>query len=345
MVVGKYCFLILLIAGLAASEFYIVNAPSTMSFAPSNEKPVLRQELPGIINFLLGLPSQYLHRVETWPGLESFDVFNPPKVNVLISLYVPSGSSFVPEEFKIKYATTGEESAISPVNELNTALSSRGVNPKSYELKNMFSDLSGGVDMQKIKKRLAQDDSVLASLPAEAQDLSSDDETRRMLGEIQMVNDVASKMDVHKTVQSVHILLTSLQGIAHKYGSTSPQVMTGINLFKHIVQQLNAVLEKKFKDQVIFEVDVISSMPPAADYLVRKKRATPKLSSDQSINVTTLNLATPSDTNYAVVFSIVLWLMIAFFLAVLVVAYSMWYMDPGKDNIVYKVTSQRMKSD
>lgn len=65
----------------------------------------------------------------------------------------------------------------------------------------------------------------------------------------------------------------------------------------------------------------------------------------EDINVTTINLATPSTENYAVIFNIVLWLMIGFFLAVLAGSYSIAFMDPGKDNIIYRATTQRMKSD
>ena len=78
---------------------------------------------------------------------------------------------------------------------------------------------------------------------------------------------------------------------------------------------------------------------------VRHKREATTPTTSQEVNKTALNMATPSSANYAVIFNIVLWVMIAFFLAVLVATYSMWVMDPGKDNIVYRVTSQRMKSD
>ena len=37
--------------------------------------------------------------------------------------------------------------------------------------------------------------------------------------------------------------------------------------------------------------------------------------------------------------------MIILVLTVYAVAVVMWYMDPGRDSVIYRVTSQRMKSE
>lgn len=57
------------------------------------------------------------------------------------------------------------------------------------------------------------------------------------------------------------------------------------------------------------------------------------------------NLAYKYNFEYAVVFNIVLWLMIALALAVIAVAYNLWNMDPGYDSIIYRMTNQKIRMD
>ncbi|MEQ2211474.1 hypothetical protein XENOCAPTIV_002721, partial [Xenoophorus captivus] len=57
------------------------------------------------------------------------------------------------------------------------------------------------------------------------------------------------------------------------------------------------------------------------------------------------NLAYKYNFQYAVIFNIVLWLMIALALAVIVVSYNLWNMDPGYDSIIYRMTNQKIRMD
>lgn len=57
------------------------------------------------------------------------------------------------------------------------------------------------------------------------------------------------------------------------------------------------------------------------------------------------NLAYKYNFQYAVVFNIVLWLMIALALAVIAIAYNLWNMDPGYDSIIYRMTNQKIRMD
>ena len=57
------------------------------------------------------------------------------------------------------------------------------------------------------------------------------------------------------------------------------------------------------------------------------------------------NLATKYTEDYPVIFNIWLWLVIIIALALYIVCLIMWYMDPGSDSIIYRMTSQRIKAD
>lgn len=57
------------------------------------------------------------------------------------------------------------------------------------------------------------------------------------------------------------------------------------------------------------------------------------------------NLAYKYNDEYAVVFNIVLWLMIALAIAVIAISYNLWNMDPGYDSIIYRMTNQKIRMD
>ena len=57
------------------------------------------------------------------------------------------------------------------------------------------------------------------------------------------------------------------------------------------------------------------------------------------------NLAQPVDPNYAVIVNIILWMSLLIGVSVLAISIGIWNMDPGRDSIIYRMTSQRMKKD
>ncbi|XP_026120425.1 renin receptor-like [Carassius auratus] len=75
--------------------------------------------------------------------------------------------------------------------------------------------------------------------------------------------------------------------------------------------------------------------------LTRKSRSILQISNQGSL----YNLAYKYNYDYAVVFNIVLWLMIVLALAVIVISYNLWNMDPGYDSIIYRMTNQKIRLD
>ncbi|XP_059610349.1 ATPase H(+)-transporting accessory protein 2 [Phlebotomus argentipes] len=78
------------------------------------------------------------------------------------------------------------------------------------------------------------------------------------------------------------------------------------------------------------------------DDLSRAKRATPELRQEIP---TDLNLAKSYSSNYPVIFNIILWFGVVLFFTLLAICYAIADMDPGRDSIIYRMTSTRMKKD
>lgn len=341
----------------ALANFYFATAPGQMKFSPptSDEAPIKRSEIPNIIDFVMMLPSRYQSHTETWQGMEKVDIFNPPQANLLITLHVPIGHNFHLSRYVRRYETDNSAAGTSPVLELNRAIAEEYGGPgnvKMIMLQNQFGDASGSIDTEKIRERIDEDDSVLSILPARSSEYldESIEPDVYFFGELQMLLDSLKAMepsDKYNIRQSLHVVLMSIDHLVQVYGKDSSQVREALALLEYYIPHYIESASAKFHGQLLCEVDVIEDAPEFSEYLVRHSRSL--LQEDAGVsdkpNATTLNLAEPVSEDFAVVFNIVLWLMVGFFLAVFAAAYLLWFMDPGKDNIIYRVTSQRIKSD
>ncbi|XP_065056695.1 uncharacterized protein LOC135684920 [Rhopilema esculentum] len=75
--------------------------------------------------------------------------------------------------------------------------------------------------------------------------------------------------------------------------------------------------------------------------LTRRSLLAKMVSGDQN----TIQLASLYNKNFPVIFNLWFWLMVVLFLSVYAISLVMWYMDPGRDSIIYRMTSQRVKND
>lgn len=79
----------------------------------------------------------------------------------------------------------------------------------------------------------------------------------------------------------------------------------------------------------------------------RARRAAPAaagLKAEQP-DLSKANVGAEYSEDYPIIFNIWLWLLVVLVLSIYVVCLVMWYMDPGRDSIIYRMTSQRIKTD
>uniref|UniRef100_A0A2S2NRY8 Renin receptor n=1 Tax=Schizaphis graminum TaxID=13262 RepID=A0A2S2NRY8_SCHGA len=58
-----------------------------------------------------------------------------------------------------------------------------------------------------------------------------------------------------------------------------------------------------------------------------------------------LNVAEPISNDFPVIFNLILWFVVIFVFSLLAIALSIAQMDPGRDSIIYRMTSNRMKKE
>lgn len=58
-----------------------------------------------------------------------------------------------------------------------------------------------------------------------------------------------------------------------------------------------------------------------------------------------LNVAEPISNDFPIIFNLILWFVVIFVFSLLAIALSIAQMDPGRDSIIYRMTSNRMKKE
>ncbi|XP_022220794.1 ATPase H(+)-transporting accessory protein 2 [Drosophila obscura] len=147
--------------------------------------------------------------------------------------------------------------------------------------------------------------------------------------------DVAAKnlADMQKPA-NVLILRVSVDGIAKAHGEKSVALDEANKLLSASISRLLAASQKS-SDSVLFVQTTDKDTGVA-----RTKRDT--LGADST---NPFNLATYYSSDYPVIFNIILWFMVVFALSLLAICYAIASMDPGRDSIIYRMTSTRIKKD
>ncbi|KAM8753008.1 renin receptor isoform 3-T3 [Rhynchonycteris naso] len=258
-----------------------------------------------------------------WPGLAVGNLFHRPQATVMLmvkgvdKLALPPGSV-------ISYPL---ENRVYMVGKANSA----------------FEDLS--VTLRQLRNRLFQENSVLNSLPLNS--LSRNSEVDLLfLSELQVLHDISSLLSRHKHLARDHspdlysLELAGLDEIGKHYGEDSEQFRDASKILVDAVQKFADDMYGLYGGNAVVELVTVRSFDTS---LVRKTRTI--LEAKQEKNPTPYNLAYKYNFEYSVVFNMVLWIMITLALAVIVISYNLWNMDPGYDSIIYRMTNQKIRMD
>lgn len=81
------------------------------------------------------------------------------------------------------------------------------------------------------------------------------------------------------------------------------------------------------------------------DASVRHVRSLQSTDTNSNDTAPIKNVVSPLPEDYPVVVNLTFWVVVVFALATLASSYGIWYMNPGWDSVIYRMTSQRLKSD
>uniref|UniRef100_A0A6I8P613 Renin receptor n=1 Tax=Ornithorhynchus anatinus TaxID=9258 RepID=A0A6I8P613_ORNAN len=308
-----------LVSGVFGDEFSVLRSPQSVVFRDGNW-PIPGERIADVAALSMGFS---VEEDLSWPGLAVGDLFHRPRATVLVT--VKGVDKLALPKDGISYPL---ENRVYMVGKANS----------------VFEDLS--VTLRQLRNRLFQDNSILSSLPLNS--LSRNNEVDLLfLSELQVLRDISSLLSRHKHLAKDHspdlysLELAGLDEIGKHYGEDSQQFKDASQILADFLQKFADEMSSLYGGNAVVEVVTVKTFDTP---LVRKTRSI--LQAKQMANPgSPYNLAYRYNINYAVVFNIILWIMLGLALAVVVISYNLWNMDPGYDSIIYRMTNQKIRMD
>lgn len=131
------------------------------------------------------------------------------------------------------------------------------------------------------------------------------------------------------------IVMRSLHSVMDLHGRDSEAAKEAKTIVKNVIHAHKKAFVQAYKGRVI-----VAAM--CSD--VSHTRRTRSLMAEADVQLD-LNLAPEYSQDYPVIFNIILWFGVAFVFSLLAISLFIADMDPGRDSIIYRMTSTRMKKD
>jgi len=130
--------------------------------------------------------------------------------------------------------------------------------------------------------------------------------------------------------------VSALHAVSDLHGENSTAVKEAKQLLVEAVERLNAAFNRMYSGRVL--VNVITS---DASHTRRVRRD----ATDPAEDFDSYNLAKSYSADYPIIFNIILWFGVIMVFSLLAITLFIGNMDPGRDSIIYRMTSTRMKKD
>ncbi|XP_012284064.1 renin receptor isoform X2 [Orussus abietinus] len=208
----------------------------------------------------------------------------------------------------------------------------------------------------------------------------NNEEDRKFLEEVQLLHAIAKKVPSAIHVDSkpdvYWLVVSGLRPVLDLHGKDSPAVKEALSLLNNGLNDVCKAFMEVYDYKVLiaaFTNDASQVRHTRSVILERQIRDTTNSSSepvsddnDKNIGTTSepevpketehnktrklikvedLNLAKQYSPDYPIIFNILLWFGVAFFFSLLAICIAIASMDPGRDSIIYRMTSNRMKKD
>ncbi|NXN82390.1 RENR protein, partial [Bombycilla garrulus] len=334
--------------GVCGGEFSILRSPQSVVFR-DGRWPIPGERIPDVAALTMGFS---VEEDLPWPGLAVGDLFHRPQATVLVTVKgvdkLPVEGLSYPIENAVPFSLDSVANAIHSLfsEETPVVLQLAPSEERVYmvgKANAAFEDLS--VTLRQLRSRLFGDSSILSSLPLSS--LSRNNEVDLLfLSELQVLHDIASLLSRHKHLARDHspdlyfLELSGLEEVGKRYGEDSQQFKDASQILVDSLQKFADEMFNLYGGNAVVEVVAVKEFNSP---LSRKTRSI--LQASQSKTENPYNLAYPYNYNYSVIFNIILWMMIGLALAVIVISYNLWNMDPGYDSIIYRMTNQKIRMD
>jgi len=277
--------------------------------------------LAATLGFSVSHPSE-------WKGLYINDPFSP--ATGVVAVVIDGVNQF-------HHVNSGKTNSYELVGSgAQESLDSLVFRVKEHNAEAVDMDLTQGADVidqytsELTAIRPHQDKPLSALKPSKAED-------KLFLQQIGIINALADKIKSTEKLPKFVTVRLSMTPLIAAHALASPAVSEASKLLANAVENLADAAEQAYSLNAVVAVVTIND-----DVNSRSKRATRQLSDPITDN---LNLAQSYSEDYPVIFNIILWFSVVLTFSLLAISYTIGYMDPGRDSIIYRMTSTRMKKD
>uniref|UniRef100_A0A1L8EF20 Putative renin receptor n=1 Tax=Haematobia irritans TaxID=7368 RepID=A0A1L8EF20_HAEIR len=310
-------FSLFVVAIRASGEFTILSTPKSLSF--KGNEPLASQYIGDVVYASLG---NAVAGDAQWSALTIVDPFNLPKVVVAAALngvahskIAGAGKSYEIQGNSVREALNGVSAQLEADNEPVCDFD--------------FEDFEEGVAAYKSVFGDANIEAVAKTQYLNPELHSAD---KQFVQTIAYINAMADNLaHIPKSCNFIAVRLSS-DSVAKAHGEKSEAMNEALDLYTNAVKKLNTAVQKANNNEALV-VSIVNKSEKS-----RSKRDTPEPNKDY-------NLAEYYNDDYPVIFNIILWFMVTFGFALLAICYAIGSMDPGRDSIIYRMTSTRMKKD
>ena len=140
-----------------------------------------------------------------------------------------------------------------------------------------------------------------------------------------------------------HFHVSGLEYLVDRYGRQSQQVTQAITSLQSDVEKIIAMFRSLYKDDLAILALTQSTMRMSSYPSSLKARRLLQQTTPANELIADLNLAPEFTWMYPVMFNITLWFMITFFIIMFGVSWCIWFTDPGRDGVIYRMTTHHLK--
>ncbi|KAJ8724462.1 hypothetical protein PYW08_015936 [Mythimna loreyi] len=338
-------FIIAVIGSNAEGELSILHSPDSLKFSGSST--TRESLLKEIFSAALGLS---VEENSEWKGMYVNDPFNTPEA--VVEVYIDGVSSLgVNSGLKSKsypllvdeYEPDTYEAVKHRIKQRFTSGGNKLVNIKlsnRYELES--SEVFGEVTYPKTLKQ-----SLKHLKP-------SVDEDSNFLDELKTLKAITDKVSEGQAITADNIIdlfnfrFLSLHPLSDYYGSSSLETKEAKKLLAEALQELSKAFVKAYDGSVLFTVvttDVAHTRRAIRSVGADGKQTGP----GEELNIKEYKANNETDDSYGAeypaIFNIILWFVLVMVFSLIAIVYALMDMDPGRDSIIYRMTSTRMKKD
>lgn len=306
-----------------ASTLQIKTLPSSIT-VPENVEDFELASVSKLNNFMLGLSADIDEIFNDVTG----DLFSRPKALAVVQV---KNVDAIDGKTSREYKSTDE-------SEFDFSATEKMIK-STFGNKGHFDELKNGVHSGQLSSKIqsfdVSEDSVKTKIPQLRDELLS---LQKMIGYLK-------KNGPRLGLSAPELFNIEIDGFVNAIG-TKDEINAAKKELGKILDELVDVLKSTYGDQVVVEVITTDgNVESSGSHLIAKRDT----QSNQPLTIQEIrkkyNVYSFTQGDYPAIFAIFAGVSIILSIAILFIAVGMWTMDPGKDSIIYRMTTTKLKKD